>query len=240
MPTTTIGKLFLIPVPIAEDSLATIPEEVKQLTVRLKYYFVENIRTARRYLKQLDKNVVIDDIQFSEISKHASADTGLLQQWLEAGCEIGIMSESGCPGIADPGSVLVARAQALGALVLPQVGPSSILLALMASGFSGQQFRFAGYLPIKGNERTKVIKQMEDYSRQRQETQIFIETPYRNMQLLQDWVKDGNSNTKLCIAANITGADQMIQIHTLAEWKKALPLFNIPKVPCIFLIAAYD
>lgn len=233
------GKLFLIPIPIANDAVHTIPESVQQLSISLKYYFVEQVRTARRYLKQIDKNVDIDAITFVEINKHTQEDTVLLQQWLQAGYDVGVMSESGCPGIADPGSLLVAKAQEMGAVVVPNVGPSSILLSLMASGFSGQHFRFLGYLPVKTNERAKAIKQLEEISRQRNETQIFIETPYRNMQMLQDLLKDGHPNTKLCIAANITAPDAFISTKTLAEWKKNMDNFSIPKVPCIFLIAAY-
>lgn len=233
------GKLFLIPIPIANDAIHTIPESVQQLSISLKYYFVEQVRTARRYLKQIDKNVDIDAITFVKINKHTQEDTVLLQQWLQAGYDVGVMSESGCPGIADPGSLLVAKAQEIGAVVVPNVGPSSILLSLMASGFSGQHFRFLGYLPVKTNERAKAIKQLEEISRQRNETQIFIETPYRNMQMLQDLIKDGHPNTKLCIAANITAPDAFISTKTLAEWKKNMANFSIPKVPCIFLIAAY-
>lgn len=239
MESKAAGKLYLIPIPIVNEAIHTIPEAVQHVSISLKYYFVEQIRTARRYLKQLDKHVDIDAITFVEINKHSVEDTALLEQWLQAGYDVGVMSESGCPGIADPGSILVAKAQEMGAVVVPNVGPSSILLSLMASGFSGQHFRFLGYLPVKTNERAKAIKQLEEISRQRNETQIFIETPYRNMQMLQDLLKDGHPNTKLCIAANITAPDAFISTKTLAKWKKNMDNFSIPKVPCIFLIAAY-
>lgn len=233
-----LGKLFLIPIPIAEGQIDTIPESVKQLSLSLKYYFVENVRTARRYLKQLDKSINIDTIEFSEINQRNPADLQVLKSWLEAGYDVGVMSEAGCPGIADPGSVLVDEAQEIGALVMPQVGPSSIFLALMGSGFNGQSFRFGGYLPIKNPMRQKAIKQMEDWSLQRQETQIFIETPYRNFQLIEDLIQQCKGTTKLCIAANISAEDQMIKTLTLTQWKKHYKLLDLQKVPCIFLIYA--
>lgn len=236
MTTNSLGKLFLIPIPIVEGNLDTIPVAVKEKSISLKYYFVENVRTARRYLKQIDKSINIDLITFSEVNQRNPADTPLLQEWLKQGFEVGIMSESGCPGVADPGSVLVATAQEMGALVEPMVGPSSILLALMGSGFSGQNFRFGGYLPIKNPDRTKAIKQMEDWSLQRNETQIFIETPYRNHQLIQDLIQNCSGKTKLCIAANITADNALIKTMTLTEWKAQINHIDIQKTPCIFLI----
>jgi 16S rRNA (cytidine1402-2'-O)-methyltransferase len=238
MNAATLGKLYLIPIPIAEGQIDTIPQSVKDLSIRVKYYFVENVRTARRYLKQLDKSINIDLIKFSEINQRNPADINLLKQWLEAGYEVGMMSEAGCPGVADPGSILVEKAQEMGALVMPQVGPSSILLALMASGFNGQAFRFGGYLPIKNPLRQKAIKQMEDWSVQRQETQIFIETPYRNVQMIEDLIQNCKGSTKLCIAANITADNQLIKTMTLTQWKKHYQLLDLQKTPCIFLIQA--
>lgn len=235
---STLGVLYLIPIPIAEEQLHTIPESVKALSVSLKYYFVENVRTARRYLKQVDKSINIDTITFSEINQRNPADINLLKLWLEAGYEVGVMSEAGCPGVADPGSILVEKAQEMGAKVIPQVGPSSILLALMASGFNGQSFRFGGYLPIKNPMRLKAIKQMEDWSKQRDETQIFIETPYRNAALVEDLIQQCKGTTKLCIAANITGETEMVKTMPLSQWKKHYQLLDIQKTPCIFLIQA--
>ena len=232
------GTLYLIPIPIAEGQLNTIPESVRQLTVRLKYFFVENVRTARRYLKQLDKSIHIDSIQFSEINHRHPADLNLLQEWLEAGHEVGVMSEAGCPGIADPGSVLAAKAQDMGAPVAPQVGPSSVFLALMGSGFNGQSFRFGGYLPVKNPLRQKALRQMEDWSVQRDETQIFIETPYRNQQLIEDLIQYCKGTTRLCIAANMTAENQFIKTLTLTEWKKHYKLLDLQKTPCIFLVYA--
>ncbi len=233
----SLGQLMLIPVPLATEQINTIPEAVRQRACTLKYYFVENLRTARRFLKAFDKNVDIDAIQFSEINKQSQTDTHLLKQWLKAGFDVGVMSEAGCPGVADPGSELVAVAQELGASVMPYVGPSSILLALMASGFNGQSFRFVGYLPVKEPQRSKIIKELEQLAQKNKETQIFIETPYRNNVLVEELIKHCHPHqTKLCIAVDITAPEQMIQTKTLAQWAKSKP--DIHKRPAIFLIHA--
>lgn len=228
------ATLYLIPVPIAEDGLDGIPEEVKRLTGSIRYFYVENIRTARRYLKRLNKDTDVDAITFSEINQHQEPDLALLREWIREKHAIGVMSEAGCPGIADPGSILAAEAHRLGATVKPLTGPSSILLALMASGFSGQHFRFNGYLPVKEPQRSKTIKELELICRQKTETQIFIETPYRNNPLLQDILKHCHPQTRLCIAANITSAHEMISTKTLAEWKKQIP--DLHKQTVIFLM----
>ncbi|RYD98582.1 MAG: SAM-dependent methyltransferase [Sphingobacteriales bacterium] len=229
------GTLYLIPVPLAADQINTIPEEVRKKACALKYYFVENIRTARRFLKAFDPAVDIDSITFSEVNKQNQADIKLLKEWLKAGYEIGVMSEAGCPGIADPGSDLVAAAQTSGAKVVPFVGPSSIFLSLMGSGFNGQSFRFIGYLPVKDPQRTKAIKDLERIAHQQNETQIFIETPYRNNVLVEDLIKHLQPHkTKLCIAVDVTAPDQILATKTLAEWKGARP--DIHKRPAIFLI----
>ncbi|MFT4061379.1 MAG: SAM-dependent methyltransferase [Edaphocola sp.] len=232
---TPLGRLLMVPVPLADEGLKTIPEEVKQMAVSIKYFFVENIRTARRYLKSIDKSVDIDAIRFSEINAQTEPDLALLRQWLRAGHEVGVMSEAGCPGIADPGSVLAAEAQQLGATVVPLVGPSSILLALMASGFNGQGFRFAGYLPVKEPMRGKAIKELELLATQRKEAQIFIETPYRNNQMLQELLRQLKHATKLCIAAHLTGEKQWAKTKTVAQWAAAPPP-ELHKQPVIFLI----
>lgn len=230
------GRLYFIPVPLAEQALHTIPESVKALSCRLKYYFVENVRTARRYLKSIDRSVDIDAIQFAEINTQTAPDLNLLQQWLQAGHEVGMMSEAGCPGMADPGSLLAARAQEMGALVTPLTGPSSVLLALMASGFNGQGFRFAGYLPVKDPQRSKAIKELEQLAAQRNETQIFIETPYRNNQLLQELLRLCRHSTKLCIAADVTSEQEYIRTLTVGDWTKAAP--DLHKRPVVFLLMA--
>lgn len=233
---TLPGKLLMIPIPINENGLNTIPDSVQQKTISLKYLFVENIRTARRYLKSIDKSVNIDTIQFEEINKNNAPNTDKLKLWLQAGYEVGVMSEAGCPGVADPGSILVAKAQEWGAEVVPFVGPSAILLALMASGFNGQRFRFLGYLPVKNPERNKVIKDIENTSKQFAETQIFIETPYRNHQLINDLLQQCSGKTKLCIAADITSEKSFIKTLPLSVWKNYN--LDIHKVPAIFLLMA--
>lgn len=230
------GKLYMIPVSLSENGLATIPENVKQISVSLKYYFVENVRTARRYLKSIDKAVDIDSIQFSEVNSQTKPDVELLKKWLKAGHNVGMMSEAGCPGVADPGSDLAAKAQELGAQVIPLTGPSSILLALMASGFNGQGFRFAGYLPVKEPMRNKAIKELEAISAQRNETQIFIETPYRNNPLLQEIIRHCKPGTRLCVAADITGEKEFILTMAIGEWAKQMP--DLHKRPVIFLMMA--
>jgi 16S rRNA (cytidine1402-2'-O)-methyltransferase len=231
-----LGKLYMIPVPLAELALHALPEAVKQLSCSIKYYFVENIRTARRHLKSVDKSVDIDAIQFSEINSQTAPDLSLLRKWLKAGYDVGMMSEAGCPGVADPGSVLAAAAQEIGAAVVPLTGPSSILLALMASGFNGQGFRFAGYLPVKEPMRSKAIRELEAISTERKETQIFIETPYRNNQLFQDVMRLCKPSSKLCIAADITDEKEFIKTRTIAEWSKQIP--ELHKKPVIFLLMA--
>lgn len=232
----TIGKLYLIPVPLAENGLNTIPEDVKVLSCSLKYFFVENVRTARRYLKSIDKSVDIDAIQFQEVNSQTKPDLALLKKWLKEGNDVGIMSEAGCPGMADPGSELAAAAQEIAATVIPLVGPSSFLLALMASGFNGQGFRFAGYLPIKEPMRGKAIKDLETISAERNETQIFIETPYRNNQMLKDIIRLCKQHSKLCIAADITDEKELIKTKTVGEWAKEMP--DLHKRPTIFLLMA--
>lgn len=234
--TQTLGKLYLIPVPLAENALYTIPEAVKELSCRLKHYFAEQIRTTRRYLKSIDKSVVIDEILFSEINNQQPPDKALLRQWLKAGHDVGVMSEAGCPGMADPGSELAAVAHELGATVIPLTGPSSLLLALMASGFNGQGFRFAGYLPVKEPMRGKALKELEALSRERNETQIFIETPYRNNQMMQDIVRHCRHTTRVCVAADITGDTEMVRTLPVATWAQQMP--DLHKRPTIFLVHA--
>lgn len=228
------ARLYLIPVPLAEDALHTIPEAVKNTTVSIRHYFVENIRTARRYLKSIDKDVDIDAIHFSEVNNQTVPDLSLLKKWVKEGHAIGVMSEAGCPGVADPGSKLVEAAHRLHAQVTPLTGPSSVLLALMASGFNGQAFRFIGYLPVKEPLRSKTIKELEAIAIKKNETQIFIETPYRNNQLLEGLLKQCEPSTQLCIAAHITAAQEIIRTMRIAEWKKQVP--DLHKQPVIFLM----
>ncbi len=230
------GKLYLVPVPIADGALQTLSQEVVQQTAQITHYFVENVRTARRTLRAIHATLVIDTLQFSEIDKHTGPDTTLLRQWIKEGHTIGLMSEAGCPGIADPGAELVAIAQNMGATVIPLVGPNSLILALMASGLNGQSFAFTGYLPVKDPQRSKRIKELETLSQKEKQTQLFIETPYRNDVLLADLLKNCHQNTRICIAQNITAPDAFIKTKTCADWKKQMP--SLGKVPAVFLMLA--
>jgi 16S rRNA (cytidine1402-2'-O)-methyltransferase len=229
-----IGTVYLIPLPIAEGALHTLSPEVAQHTGRLTHYFAENVRTARRFLRSLHASLVIESIQFSEIDKHTGPDTKLLTTWLKSGHDVGIMSEAGCPGIADPGADLVALAQGMGTKVVPLVGPSSLILALMASGLNGQSFCFTGYLPVKEPMRGARIKELEGRSAREKQTQLFIETPYRNDVLLADLLKHCLAGTRLCIAQNVTAPDAWIRTKTIGEWKKEIP--QLGKTPAVFLL----
>lgn len=229
-----MATVFLIPAPLDEEHLEPIPAYILQATKSCKVLFVENERTARRYLKKLDRQIVIDDFIWHTIHK---AEQEVQQHFINAIKQdqtIGIISEAGCPGIADPGQLLVDVAHKQGAVVKPLVGPSSILLALMASGMNGQQFAFAGYLPVEEQQRRKRIMQLEELSAKQNSTQVFIETPYRNNQLLDTILKSCKPNTKLCIAADLTGDQEMIQTKTIAQWKMQKP--DLHKRPVIFCL----
>ncbi len=230
------GTLYLIPTVIAEKTEAQVlPPELKQLCNRINYYLVENIRTARRCLSAMKINGPIEDIEFHELSKKTKpAEVATLMAPLMKGESIGVMSEAGCPGIADPGALAVEYAHKNGIKVIPMVGPSSIFLALMASGFSGQSFTFHGYIPINKGERIQSIKQLEGLAAKGQ-TQIFMETPYRNNHLLDDILKTCSNNTKLCIARDITGANELIVTDEIQNWRKKKP--DLHKQPCIFLLS---
>ena len=230
------GSLYLIPIPIAEGAVGTLSPQIHEQTLRIRFYFVENVRTARRFLKSIHPTIVIDDLQFSEIDKHKGPDKKLLKQWLQAGNDVGVMSEAGCPGIADPGAELAAVAQGMSAKVVPLTGPNSIILALMASGLNGQSFCFSGYLPVKEPARSQRIKQLEQTSKKEHQTQLFIETPYRNNQMLDELIKHCMPATRICIAQHISAADEYIRTMTAAEWKKDKPVLE--KQPAVFLILA--
>lgn len=229
-------SLYLIPVTLGESPLGRVlPEYNHGVVLKIKHFIVENIRTARRFLKSVDKNIDIDTLLFYELNQHTKKEE--ISAYLEPlakGEDVGVISEAGCPAIADPGADVVAIAQKRGFRVVPLVGPSSLLLALMASGFNGQSFAFAGYLPIQPNERTKALKHLEQRAYSENQTQLFIETPYRNMKMLEEILKTCRPQTRLCIAADITLETEFIQTKTVAEWKKRLPDLN--KRPCIFLL----
>ncbi|MES2702784.1 MAG: SAM-dependent methyltransferase [Bacteroidota bacterium] len=233
---TPKGTVYLIPIPIAENALHTLPAEVATHTATLTHYFVENARTARRFLRSLHPTLVIDNIEFSEIDKHTGTDKALFRTWLKQGHSIGVMSDAGCPGIADPGADLAAIAHDAGAKVVPLTGPSSLLLALMASGLNGQSFAFTGYLPVKDPMRSKRIKELEAQSAKEKQTQLFIETPYRNNSVLDDLLKHCLHSTRICIAQNLTAPDAFIATKRCADWKINKPI--LPKVPVVFLLLA--
>ena len=237
---STKSKVYLIPTFLSEQDINVIPSYVLDAIKDCQVFFVENERSARRYLKSLWKEMVIDNYQWFVIDKHASGVTKetetnrAFKKILSEEKNIGIISEAGCPGVADPGQLLIDISHQAGAIVKPLVGPSSILLALMASGMNGQQFQFVGYLPIDSTQRAKAIKDLEQESFRKDCTQIFIETPYRNNQLLEMMLKSCNPGTRLCIAANLTASNEFIHTKTISEWKKQVP--DLHKRPAIFLI----
>jgi 16S rRNA (cytidine1402-2'-O)-methyltransferase len=232
----TKGTVYLIPTILYDDAFETIPPYITDAIKNCTVFFVENEKTTRRFFKKLWKEMVIDDYQWFAIHKAEDHVVNSFKQLLLQGKNIGIVSEAGCPGIADPGQILVAAAQQLKAKIQPLVGPSSILLALMASGMNGQCFQFNGYLPIDSIERKKKIKELEIESSKKNCTQIFIETPYRNNQLIKDIVDNCKTNTQLCIAVDITAPTETIVTQTVQDWKKKLPDFH--KRLGIFLIHA--
>ena len=223
--------VYLIPSLLAEEGIDAIPPYIIEAIKNCQVFFVENERTTRRYFKQVWKEMVIDDYEWHVISEK-TADT--FKQKINEGKNTGIISEAGCPGVADPGQALISIAQEMNVTIKPLVGPNSILLALMASGMNGQQFQFVGYLPIDNNQRVKAIKDLETESAKKKCTQVFIETPYRNNQLIEAVLKNANNSTKLCIAVDITGKNEWIKTKTIADWQKNKP--DIHKRPAIFLL----
>jgi 16S rRNA (cytidine1402-2'-O)-methyltransferase len=230
------SHLYLIPSVLEESATETIAPYIIDAVKKCQVIFAENERTARRFLKSICKEIVIDDYEWFTIHKAENEVLSAFKQKIKDGKNIAIISEAGCPGIADPGQILIAAAQQLGITIKPLVGPSSILLALMASGMNGQQFEFVGYLPIDNLERNKAITALENTSQKKNSTQIFIETPYRNNQLLENLLKTCKPSTKLCIAAELTGPNEFIKTKTIADWKKEKTDFH--KKPVIFLLHA--
>lgn len=230
------ARLFLMPAPLFELENNVIPASVQQQAVLLKYYFVENIRTARRVLKSYDKSVDIDAINFSLVNNKEAVDMQLFKQWVQEGHDIGIMSEAGMPAFADPGNILVSVAHDLGIEVVPLNGPSSLMLALVAAGMNGQSFEFHGYLPIEKSARLQILKQIDKSILQTGKTHIFIETPYRNEQMIDSILQTIAPQLKLCVGCNITAPDQSIQTKTIQQWKSKKASYDYHKKPCIFLI----
>lgn len=230
------GCIYLFPVPLSSGSPSgVLPATNIELIKRINYFVVENLRSARRFLKSCDRDIDIDTLEFAELSEHTPSDevAALLTPVLD-GKNCGILSEAGCPAVADPGALLVAEAQRKGVKVVPLVGPSSILLSLMASGFNGQSFAFSGYLPVEKTARTRAIKELERKALTTGQTQIFIETPYRNNRLLAELVSTLSPSTLLCVAADVTGERESVLTHQVSVWAKAS--CNYDKIPAIFLI----
>jgi 16S rRNA (cytidine1402-2'-O)-methyltransferase len=230
------GTLYLIPTVLAEATAAQVlPAQVATQVAALSYFLVENARTARRFIKSVAPQHVIEELAISVIDKDSTeSQIREVLKLVTAGRDAGIISEAGCPGVADPGAEIVRLAHQLGIKVVPLVGPSSLLLALMGSGMNGQSFAFHGYLPIEKAPRAAAIKNLERLALTQHQTQLFIETPYRNMPLLDDLLVHLNPSTRLCIAANLTAPDEFVRTDTVAGWKGKLP--QIHKQPAVFLI----
>jgi len=228
--------LYLVPVTLGDTPIErALPAYNQHIVTHIKHFIVEDVRSARRFLKRVDKTIDIDQLTFKTLNKRTSPEAiAEYLQPLESGESMAIISEAGCPAIADPGADVVSIAQQKGLPVVPLIGPSSIILSVMASGFNGQSFAFHGYLPIQAADRTKRIKQLEGRIYSEQQTQLFIETPYRNDKLLADILATCRPQTKLCIAANITCDDEEIITKKISSWKKEMP--TIGKRPCIFLL----
>jgi 16S rRNA (cytidine1402-2'-O)-methyltransferase len=229
--------LYLIPVPLADHTAEQVlPAQIKETVGALDIFFVENLRTARRFISALQLGKTIDELTFFDLHKDTpEADTlAQLKTLHQNGQSAGVLSEAGCPGIADPGAVAVKIAHQLGMEVVPLVGPSSILLALMASGLNGQSFVFHGYLPIGQQARAAALRKIEKEAKVQRQTQIFIETPYRNTQLFQDLLEVCAPSTQLCVACNLTAPDAFVKTLPIAQWKKQLVALH--KKPTIFLI----
>jgi len=228
--------LYLIPVTLGDTAIESVlPAYNKEIILGIKHFIVEDVRSARRFLKKVDHSIDIDSLTFYPLNKHTSPEdiSGYLSP-LVSGLSMGVISEAGCPAVADPGADVVAIAQRNNLKVVPLVGPSSIILSVMASGFNGQSFAFYGYLPIESIERAKMIKHLEQRVYNENQTQLFIETPYRNNKMAEDILQNCKPQTRLCIAANITCEGEYIKTRTVKEWQGKVP--DLSKIPCIFLI----
>lgn len=230
------GTLFLIPVPLAENAARQSFTTFHGETINaIDTYIVENEKTARKFLKEAGLKRPQSELVIHDYGKHKrNSSVAIFFKELTDGKDVGLMSEAGCPGVADPGADIVAEAHRRGIKVVPLVGPSSILLALMASGFNGQSFTFHGYLPIDKVQRAKRIKDLEQLAEKNKQTQLFIETPFRNNQLLEDVLKNSSAQTLLCIACNLTGEDEFIKTQSVGLWRKER--LDLHKKPAIFLL----
>ncbi|MDD2961891.1 MAG: SAM-dependent methyltransferase [Muribaculaceae bacterium] len=232
----SVAKLYLFPVPLSDSPLEEVLPALNISIIKdIKYFIVENVRSARRFLKKCDRNIDIDALTFFTLNQHtAPEEIDSFIAPLGMGQNMGIISEAGCPAIADPGADVVAIAQRKKYDIVPLVGPSSILMAMMASGFNGQSFAFLGYLPIDSAERTRKLKEMEGMIMRGSQTQIFIETPYRNNKLIAELCNALPKNMKLCVASDITGKSESIITQTIKEWANAK--YDYGKTPTIFLL----
>lgn len=229
-----IPKIYLIPTVLAADTQSlTLSPQVVSTVARLAKFYVEDIRTARRFISSLRLGIDISTLQFFELNKKTH-ELAVIEEMRKEKSDIGIMSEAGCPGVADPGAVAVKIAHQMGWRVVPIVGPNSMLLALMASGFSGQSYAFNGYLPIEKEKRVAEIKVLEQLAMTKSQTQIFMETPYRNNQVMSSLLEHCNATTMICVASNLTADDEFIRTMTVREWRKHVP--DLHKKPTIFLI----
>lgn len=237
LPNKETGCLYLLPTTLGDSPLeAVFPPLLAPLSAQLTYYIVENVRTARRFLKKLNPEIVIDNVHFFQLDKHSPSEG--IQAFLkptQVGHHVGLLSEAGCPSVADPGALVVRQAHLWGIRVVPLVGPSSLLLALMASGLNGQSFAFLGYLPVKATERQQRLKQIEKRSQKEKQTQVFIETPYRNQSLFDSILKSCLPQTLLCIAIDLTLPGEYIATKSLSEWRQTPPP-DLHKRPAVFLL----
>lgn len=228
--------LYLIPVTLGDTPIRSVlPEYNSEVIAGIRHFIVEDVRSARRFLRKVDPQFDIDGSLFYELNKHTAPEVvaGYLKP-LQSGMPMGVISEAGCPAVADPGADVVAIAQRKGMKVVPLVGPSSIILSVMASGFNGQSFAFNGYLPIKPDDRARKLRQLEQRIYNEDQTQLFIETPYRNGKMIEDILATCRPQTKLCIAANLTCEDEYVHTRTVKEWRGKVP--DLSKIPCIFLL----
>lgn len=228
--------LYLLPVTLGDTPIESVlPSYNKEIILQIKHFIVEDVRSARRFLKKVDKEIDIDALSFYPLNKHTSPEeiSGYLKPLAE-GDSMGVISEAGCPAVADPGADVVAIAQRKNMKVVPLVGPSSIILSVMGSGFNGQSFAFHGYLPIEAGERVKTLKLLEQRIYAENQTQLFIETPYRNNKMAEEILRTCRPQTKMCIAANLTCEGEYIKTRTVKEWKGKVP--DLSKIPCIFLL----
>lgn len=232
------GILYLLPTPLSDGELSDVlPKKEMDIIAGLDCFVVEELRTARRFLSAAGKRGQVESLELHELNEHTTPqEISALADIFDGGRSVGLLSEAGLPAVADPGAALVEICHRRGIKVVPLVGPSSLMMALMSSGLNGQSFAFRGYLPAKTAERRKVLQEIEKLSARLRQSQIFIETPYRNDSMLSDILECCNGNTRICIAANITAPDEYIRTLTVAQWKKEKT--DIGKRPCVFILLA--